>query len=277
MIRLGSTTDVPGTVGQGGKIIELNTVEAIRNSASKRRMKDCFTLGGVKTADWFISDGKQLLAILGAEKQPEPIAMDKLPFPIVAKHIYGSRGTGNYKLEDIAAVIAFLANRQKDIGEFIFEKYYSYIKEYRLHVTEDGCFYACRKALKKDADKATTWQRHDDNCVWFTEKVWVDGKETADEKPDFQKPVNWNEIVAECVKALAAVDLDIASFDIRVQGDKTEKGKVREKCEFIILECNSASSFGDEAPKTLVAQKYLETIPALAKKKAIEYGVIKKA
>lgn len=277
VIRMGSTTEIPNTVAQGGKTIELNTIEAIRNSANKRRMKDCFTLGGVRTADWFISDGKQLLQVVGAEKKPEPVAIDKLPYPIIAKHIYGSRGTGNYRLEDQAAVEAFLRNRAKDLEEFIFERYYNYALEYRLHITEDGCFYACRKALKKDVDKAKSWQRHDDNCVWFTEKVWVEGKETDQENPNFQKPSVWEAIVQECVKALNATEMDIASFDIRVQSSKTEEGKARKNVEFIILECNSASSFGDNAPNSLVAQRYLQVIPALARKKAVEYGIIKKA
>lgn len=264
VIRMGSTTEVPGTVLQGGKTVEINTVEGIKNSANKRRMKDCFTLGGVKTADWFLTDGKQLLSVSGPEKKPELVSFDKLPYPIVAKHIFGSRGTGNYKLDDSAAVQAFLKNRQADLKDFIFEKYYNYSKEYRLHITEDGCFYTCRKALKKDADKNKVWQRHDENCVWFVE-----------DNPSFNKPKSWDKIVAECVKALAAVDLDIASFDVRVQSDKTEKEKDRKDPDFIILECNSASSFGENSPNSIVAQRYMEMIPAIAKKKAVEYGIIK--
>lgn len=261
---MGSTTEVPGTILQGGRTVEINPVEGIKNSANKRRMKDCFTLGGVKTADWFITDGQQLLAIAGPEKNPEPIALDKLTYPVIAKQVYGSRGTGNYKLDDQAAVERFLQTRKADLKEFIFEKYYNYSKEYRLHVTEDGCFYTCRKALKKDADKDKQWQRHDHNCVWFVE-----------DNPSFDKPVNWDKIVAECVKGLAAVELDVASFDVRVQSAKTEKGKDRKEPDFIILECNSASSFGDNSPNSIVAQRYMEMIPKIANKKAVEYGVIK--
>lgn len=267
VVRMGSTTDVEETISRGGRIIEINTIEAIKNSASKLRMKNCFTLGGVKTPEWFtMNEKREFFQVMGAEQAPVTIALDKLPYPIVVKHIYGSRGTGNYKLDDQVALQAFIKNRIKNVTEYIFEKFYNYGREYRLHITEDGCFYTCRKALKKDAAKDAAWQRHDDNCVWFIET-----------NASFDKPANWEEIVAECVKALNATELDIASFDVRVQNSTTGKGKAREKCEFVVIECNSASSFGDDAPNTFVCKKYLETIPAVAKKKAIEYGVIRKA
>jgi hypothetical protein len=54
VIRFGSTTELEDTIDKGGGRIEINTVEAIKNSASKLRMKNCFTLkAGVKTADWW--------------------------------------------------------------------------------------------------------------------------------------------------------------------------------------------------------------------------------
>lgn len=274
VMRLGSTTEVLDTVSLGGNIVEINTVKAIKNSASKLLMKGCFRLACVKTADWYLCVKGQLFQQMGPDQDPVAIALEKLPYPIVAKHVLGSRGTGNYKLDDQKALESFLKTR--DVNNYIFEKYYNYAKEYRIHVTEDGCFYSCRKALKKGVPEKEKWQRHDDNCVWFTEKIWEGDVETDQENPNFQKPVNWAEIVAECVKALESTELDIASFDVRVQAAEGEKGKVRDKCDFILIECNSASSFGAESPNTHVAKKYIQTIPALATKKAIEYNVIKK-
>lgn len=262
VIRMGSTTDVPSTISQGGKIIEINTIEAVKNSANKKRMKNCFTLGGIKTADWFVlNDKKQMTAVTGPETQPVVVGLDKLPYPIIAKYLFGSRGTGNYKLDTQAALEQFIAGRAKDISEFIFEKFYNYSREYRLHCTEDGCFYTCRKMLKKDTPEKDKWFKNDSNSVWIVE-----------ENEAFDKPANWKEIEVECVKALEATELDVASFDVRVQGAKTEKGKVREKVDFIIIECNSASSFGERTEK-----EYLKTLPVLLKKKALEYGIIKKA
>lgn len=275
VMRLGSTTEVLDTVSMGGNIVEINTVKAIKNSASKLLMKECFTLAGVQTADWFIlNDKKQFMQQMGPEVEAKAVALKDLPYPIVAKHIMGSRGTGNYKLDDQAAMESFL--KTKDLKVYIYEKYYSYAREYRLHITEEGCFYACRKALKKGVAEKDKWHRHDDNCVWFTENIWEGDVETKQPNPDFIKPVNWDAIVAECVKALESTEMDIASFDVRVQAAETEKQKVRTKCEFIIIECNSASSFGADSPNTKVAKKYIHVIPQVAEKKAIEYGVIKK-
>lgn len=274
-MRLGSTTEVLDTISAGGNIVEINTVKAIKNSASKLLMKQCFTLAGVKTADWFLVKDGQFLQQMGVDKDPVIVSLDALPYPIVAKHLLGSRGTGNYKLDSQKALEDFL--KTKDVKNYIFEKYYNFAREYRLHVTEDGCFYACRKALKKGVPDDKKWQRHDDNCVWYTETIFAeDGTDTKEANPNFQKPTNWDEIVAECVKALEATELDMCSFDIRVQAAETEKGKFREKCDFIIIECNSASSFGENSPNTHVAKKYLEMVPKVATKKAVEYGIIKK-
>jgi glutathione synthase/RimK-type ligase-like ATP-grasp enzyme len=76
--------------------------------------------------------------------------------------------------------------------------------------------------------------------------------------PNFDKPVNWDTIVADCVKALAAVGLDVAAFDVRVQSTKNGKGQNRPDPKYIILESNSAPSFG-----TITTQKYLGVLPQL--------------
>jgi hypothetical protein len=96
--------------------------------------------------------------------------------------------------------------------------------------------------LREEAEER--WHRHDNNCVWILE-----------ENPLFDKPNNWEEIVAECVKALTAVSLDIAAVDIKVQSATNKQGVLRESPEFIILETNSAPSLGD-----ITANKYVEQL-----------------
>ena len=123
---------------------------------------------------------------------------------------------------------------------YIIEKYYNYSKEYRLHVTKDGCFYACRKMLKEDAEER--WHRHDMNSVWIME-----------ENPLFDKPSNWDSIVGECVKALNAVGLDIGACDVKVQSEKGKRNDFTP--DFIILEINSAPSLGE-----VTAQKYIQKL-----------------
>lgn len=52
----------------------------------------------------------------------------------------------------------------------------------------------------------------------------------------FDKPTNWDEIVADCIKALKYMQLDIAAFDVKC----TRDGR------FILLESNSAPALGEQ-------------------------------
>ena len=242
VVRLGSTTVKP----DDGRLVECNTVEAIRNSASKLRMKQCFTNGAVKSAAW----GKLAdVVLVGSQEQlifPNDVLL-KAPF--VTKSLHGSRGKGNAIHQTVAA---FNQWRQgKDVSNYIVEQFHNYDREYRLHVTKDGCFYTCRKMLKNDTPQDKRWFRNDSNSTWIME-----------DNPQFDKPVNWSTITAECVKALKAVGLDVGACDVKVQSAKDKKGNPRQNPEFIVIEINSAPSFGD-----VTLQKYLEVIPAILRGK----------
>lgn len=254
VFRLGSLTKVDGVVSEGGKIVEINTIEGIKNSANKRLMKECFEVAGVNTAEWFFWDNNN--DFVRGNDNTVKIKYGDLPYPVVLKNIYGSRGTGNYLVNTEAELTRLIAD--KKLINYIVEKFHNYNREYRLHITQDGCFYTCRKMLRKDTPEKDRWHRHENNSNWILE-----------ENELFDKPSNWDKIVSQCVNALNAVELDVCSFDIRVQSAKTQKDKVRENPEFIILECNSASSFGE-----ITAQRYLAEIPKLAMRKAKEYGII---
>lgn len=248
VVRLGSLTEFED-VAKGTRI-EINSVQAIKNSSNKLLMKQCFSKADVRTADWWTiyKGGDEFKGVLLTCKNnnEEPLNTFKdLPFPIVAKHIYGSRGEGNFKLDNQQQLEQWL--RGKTLTNYIFEKYYNYSREYRLHVNKNGCFYTCRKMLKEDTPADKRWFRNDSNSVWVVEG-----------NPQFDKPVNWNTIVGECVKALNAVGLDFSAFDVKIQSSKTEKGKIRENPEFIIIESNSAPSFGD-----ITAQKYIDVLPQM--------------
>ena len=243
-VRLGSTW-----AGDGKPRVECNTVDAVRVSANKQLMKRVFHTQHVKTALWL--DGS-------ATQEARNTWLGQVGFPIVAKHIYGSRGTGNYLLKTQAEFTAWLQG--KNLNNYIFEKFYDYNREYRLHVTHDGCFYACRKMLKQDTPEDKRWFRNDSNSVWITQ---FDA--TGNLKADFDQPRNWDAIVAEAVKALKAVGLDIGAIDVRVQSARNKDNQVRPNPEFIILETNSAPSFGD-----ITYEKYKEIIPEILKKKRNE-------
>jgi glutathione synthase/RimK-type ligase-like ATP-grasp enzyme len=224
IVRLGSTTpsDRPDRV-------ECNSIQGVKNSADKLKMKQCFTQAGVKTANWFTAGNGGAQVVLN-------IASTKT-FPIIAKHRFGSRGTGNYKLDDQQALEQWLVG--KDLNNYIFEEFSKFSKEYRIHVTHDGCFYACRKLLKNTAPEGT-WQLHDDGTV-----AWI-----VQTNPAFKEPSNWNDIVLDCVRAKDAIGLDICSFDVKVQGSNHDIPN------WIIIESQSAPSFGD-----ITLQKYIQEIP----------------
>src|SRR5690606_31140857 len=231
-------------ITSGGNRLELNTVEAINNSADKLLMKQCFTKNKVKTADWFTIEASDRYIYykngdtnIGSSDDDE----NSLPFPLIAKHRLGSKGRGNYKLDSLEALKTWLESRKNRLNEYIFEKFYNYVREYRLHVTKEGCFYTCRKMLKSNTPNNAKWYRNDDHCVWIME-----------ENELFDKPTNWSEIVKHSVRALNAVGLDFGAVDVKIQSSK------KDNPEFIIIEINSAPSFGE-----VTSVKYLEILPQL--------------
>ena len=257
VIRLGSTTDAKDSVTNRGRRIEVNTIEAIKNSASKLLMKYCFTNAKVKTADWWVyAQGEKTFYYVHRDGQ-DGLAINKLPYPIVAKHHFGSRGTGNHLLKTQEELTNWM--KGKTLNNYIFEKFYSFSREYRLHVTENGCFYTCRKVIKQETPAEKRWFRNDSNSSWIVE-----------ENELFDKPANWDVIVAECVKALKAVGLDVGAFDVKVQSATKTDGRKRENPEFIILESNSAPSYGK-----ITAEKYLVELPKILTRKAILAGIIR--
>ena len=246
VIRFGSSTEVEDTTAKGGNRIEINTVDAIKISANKLLMKQKFTEAGVRTANW---------------RQHCPIeGLTDLEFPIVAKAHYGSKGKGNTLLKTHEEYLEWTSG--KNLSNYIFEKFMNFGHEFRLHVTEDGCFYTCRKALKQDVPEDQKWRRHDDICVWFLET-----------NENFHKPNSWNDIVSDCVKALKAVGADLLSFDVRVQTPRDKDGDLRPYQEYILLECNSASSMDNGTGEVSVcAQKYIDEIPKIIIRKAKQNG-----
>lgn len=238
IIRLGSRTTVAEAfprMPQGRPVIEVNTVEACHNSRDKILMKQCFTRAGVKTANWSrLND------------------YNGVTFPSIIKHKNSCKGDGIYLILAQTDLDEFLDNH-RDTQNYIIEAFASNMtKEYRLHVTKDGCFYTCRKMLKADAEDR--WHRHDTNSVWIMEG-----------NPLFEKPSNWDDMIAESVKALNAVGLDVGAVDLKCQSEKGRRDDFIP--EFIILEINSAPSIA-----SVTEVKYREELPKIINDKIANYG-----
>lgn len=255
VVRLGSSTEVSDDVTRGGNRIELNTVEAIRNSSSKLKMKRCFIKNEVKTAVAYLY--KNNTFILMDSKESLELSINDLQYPIISKSLFGSRGKGNNKHNTPEELESWMEG--KNLNSYIFERYYNYSREYRLHVNKNGCFYTCRKMLKKETEDEKKWYRNDENCVWIMEDS---------DTGLFDKPVNWDDIILHCVKALTSVGLDFGAVDLRVQSATNNKGLKRDYPEFIVVEINSAPSFGDNQEElTFVSRSYIEEIPKMLKEK----------
>ena len=221
-------------------------------------MKRAFDKGKVRHLPWIqLSQAK-----LTGEKLSD--GKTTLNFPVVIKHHYGSRGEGNFKIESAKQFQTWI--KGKTLGNYLVESYFGGAVEFRVHITNNGPIYSLRKMLKSDTPKEKRWVRNDETCVWITE--YVQNKQNGNfvsfstqESPTFDKPANWNEIVAECKKALTAIGGDVLAVDVKAQSNKTKGGR-REKVDFYILEVNSAPSMGK-----ITAQIYKKELPKILKSK----------
>lgn len=241
VLRLGSTTEMPAG------FVEINHKDVARISGNKKKMKQAFNEAGVKTANWL--DPTTCTAASGTTVFQECM---RLGLPIVAKQLFGAQGKGNTLIRTEEELNTFLQG--KTMSNYIFEKFYNYLLEFRLHVTSDGCFYACRKAMKADTPPEERWRFHSDTSTWYLE---------TNEK--FYKPNSWDDIVEDCVAALEEIGADVLAFDVKVQSPVDKNGVPREYQEYILIEANSAPSL-----QNIGIEKYKEIIPEIIKKKVNE-------
>ena len=231
--RCGSTTPLneiftPRELQRG--VVEINSLEGVQISSNKITMKRYFVNNRVPTAPYCL-----LYQELSTLVTP----------PFIIKRRNSSRGQGIYFANTVEELNSLKdqISQEDDLSNYLVEHWYSYPREYRLHVDKYGCFCANRKMLRGDATER--WHRHHNNSVWIRE-----------DNPDFRKPNNWETIVAAAQAARRACQLDICSVDVKVSAADNDP-------KFIILETNSASALGDET-----APKYIEELTKLAADKA---------
>lgn len=216
--------------------LEINTANACKISGNKIKMKKRFWHANVITPEWFtISRGDVQYNIKNGGIWFSEKFINKLKKykTIIAKRYNSSGGNMIYLISSINDFNDFITNAEidknhREIENYVFEKYYTYSREYRIHVTKEGCFLADRKMLIDGAENR--WHRHENNSVWISE-----------DNPKFDKPTNWDRIVEDCVFALKSEGLDIAAFDVKVQNNKHKTPK------WVILESNSAPGLGERS------------------------------
>jgi glutathione synthase/RimK-type ligase-like ATP-grasp enzyme len=227
LFRLGSTTELNNVKPYH---YEINSVEAIKNSSDKLKMKKCFQEVGCNTAVWFTLINNKFY--LFGNVNSDPNEFEHMSFPLIAKGRFGSRGNSNTKIDSIEELQTWLQKPNRTLNNYIFEFFFNGPREYRLHVSKFGCFYTNRKLRRDNAEER--WFFNNQNCVWILET-----------NPSFNKPNTWNDIVMDCQKGLKAVGLDLGAFDVRVNTDG----------HWCIIEVNSAPSFGD-----LTGEKYIQEL-----------------
>lgn len=244
VIRFGSTTELEDDTDR----VQINSIDSVKISSNKRLMKQKFQEANVKTAFWYTTIDGELFYHPDMEGYCNK---SELPFPIVAKGHYGSKGKSNTLIKTLEEFNNWLTD--KKVNNYIFEKFMNYGHEFRLHISERGCFYACRKALKQDVPVEQKWHFHDDTCVWYLE-----------ENEKFFKPNSWNDIINDCVNALKAIGADVLAFDVKVQTPYNKDGGLRDYQEYILLESNTAPSMDNGTGELSVcAKKYIEELPKI--------------
>lgn len=244
VIRFGSTTELEDDTDR----VQINSVDSVKISSNKRLMKQKFEEANVKTAFWYTTIDGELFYHPDLEGYCNK---SELPFPIVAKGHYGSKGKSNTLIKTLEEFNNWSID--KKVNNYIFEKFMNYGHEFRLHISERGCFYACRKALKQDIPVEQKWHFHDDTCVWYLE-----------ENEKFFKPNSWDDIINDCVNALKAIGADVLAFDVKVQTPYNKDGGLRDYQEYILLESNTAPSMDNGSGElSLCAKKYIEELPKI--------------
>jgi len=242
IVRLGSRTPTEECSRRPRNFIEVNTIEAVENSRSKLRMKVCFNKLKVPQAELFIPSSFSNNGLVNNKNVV--ISFGNLDYPIVAKRVFGFQGRGMSLFNNPDEFRNWRLDHEWKTG-WIFERFYNYAREYRLHVSSaSGVFLSWRKLRTKNAKDR--WFFNSTNSMWVGE-----AHET------FDKPKCWAKMEKAAVNALKATGLDIGAVDIRVQSNKQPNPK------FIVCEINSAPALGNDG-----IEAYKEEILKILNKKS---------
>lgn len=196
---------------------------------------------------------KQKQLLLDAKIPTLPL-LDKPEYPCVIKGVVRSMGT---KVFVIRNAKEFVEAKNKIGGAYMLEPLFETTSEYRLHCDRNEVFFSVKK-IKDDGHK-------DDIVI---------NAENHHNIKEFVKPRLWKEIQAECVKAMTALDLDIACFDVIYcsKNDLQHSFAIVEANTNPELLANTFNAYKDQLVK-IINYKFLEL--EIAEKKKAEPIVVK--
>lgn len=225
-------------------VIEINTVEACKLSNDKLRMKQAFDKAHVNTSLWLsLAESKFENRRIYEKEVKDPDNPIILTFPCIIKHIHSSKGEKIYYVPTEVEYNEFMIKYANELEKYIIEHYYNYSKEYRVHVSELGAFYSCRKMLLNEVPIEQRFHRHHVNTVWI-----------VPENEQFETPAHWDKILEDCVRAIKSIGLSIGCVDVLV----TKQNNLEP--DWKILETNSAPALGE-----ITTELYIKELTKLCK------------
>lgn len=144
-------------------------------------------------------------------------------FKIIIKRFDSYGGKNIYFTQTKEELIEFLLSHVDDIDKFVFEKWHSFIYEYRVQVLKGE--HVCTTMKKSKSNITDSWHKHKRNAVFY--------KETS---PNFIKTEGYNTMIEACEEAAARLGLNFVAFDVlsNIDGSK-----------YLILESNTKPALGN--------------------------------
>ena len=144
-------------------------------------------------------------------------------FKIIIKRFDSYGGKNIYFTQTKEELIEFLSSHVDDIDKFVFEKWYSFIYEYRVQVLKGE--HVCTTMKKSKSNITDSWHKHKRNAVFY--------KETS---PNFIKTEGYNTMIKACEEAATRLGLKFVAFDVLSNMDGSK---------YLILESNTKPALGN--------------------------------
>lgn len=144
-------------------------------------------------------------------------------FKIIIKRFDSYGGKNIYFTQTKEELIEFLSSHVDDIDKFVFEKWHSFIYEYRVQVLKGE--HVCTTMKKSKSNITDSWHKHKRNAVFY--------KETS---PNFIKTDGYNTMIEACEEAATRLGLNFVAFDVLSNMDGSK---------YLILESNTKPALGN--------------------------------